>query len=427
MKVLWFTVSPSLAASYLNMPGVGRGWIESLQAKIKCTEGIDMAVAFIHGKKELNKFNYENTTYYAMPSKGGRLSKFIDRQFTRLHDSELIEYCIKVVNDFKPDIINIFGTEDGFGLVSDKIKVPVVIHLQGLLTVYEKKWFPPGISRLNILNSTDIGNVVRANTLLHQYRYFKKAAYREQKIFQANKYFLGRTDWDKRVSSVLSPQSDYFFSSEILRSEFYSYTWEKKNQKTRTFVSTIQANIYKGLETVLECAILLKEVNEFDFNWFIAGISKEDTIVRIFEKKIGKKFKDFNVLLCGKLKADDLIKIQLTADVFLHPSHIDNSPNSICEAMVLGMPIIATYTGGTGSLLLDKKEGILIQDGDPYSMAGAVLELMKNPDYAAELGRNARIRAVKRHNPDEIVNNLLNIYSEVISRIKKGEQENHIN
>jgi glycosyltransferase involved in cell wall biosynthesis len=84
--------------------------------------------------------------------------------------------------------------------------------------------------------------------------------------------------------------------------------------------------------------------------------------------------------------------------------------------MVLGMPVIATYTGGTGSLLEDKKEGILIQDGDAYSMAGAVLEVVSNPGYAAELGKNARIRARERHNPDTITNDLISIYSKIIPR-----------
>ena len=84
--------------------------------------------------------------------------------------------------------------------------------------------------------------------------------------------------------------------------------------------------------------------------------------------------------------------------------------------MVLGMPVIATYTGGTGSLLTDKKEGILIQDGDAYSMAGAILELINNPEYATELGKNASLRARERHNPAAITNDLISIYSKMISK-----------
>lgn len=416
MKVLWFTVSPSLAAGYLNIPVAGRGWIESLQERIKAIEGIELGVAFVHGKKEVNKFTYENATYYALPSKGGRIKKFIDRHFTNLNDKELIEYCIEAVNDFKPDVIHIFGTEEAFGLISDKIKVPVVIHLQGLLTVYEKKWFPPGIGRFDLLKSSTILDIIRANTIIKHYKYFNKASRRERQIFKAGKYFIGRTDWDRRITAVLAPDAEYFFGSEILRKDFYSQKWSCPNNETKIFTSTIQANIYKGLETVLECGILLKNLNKFNFKWIIAGISNEDKIVKIFEKKSGKRFADYNIILSGKLNAADLISTQLSANIFIHPSHIDNSPNSVCEAMVLGMPIIATYTGGTGSLLADKKEGILIQDGDAYSMAGAILELINDPKFAAELGKNASIRAIERHNPSTITNDLLSVYSKMILR-----------
>jgi glycosyltransferase involved in cell wall biosynthesis len=414
MKVLWFTFSPSLAAGYLNIPVAGRGWIESLQERIKAVEDIDLGVGFVHGKKNLNKFTYENATYYGMPSKGGRIKKFIDRHFNNLNDDELIKYCLEVVNDFKPDVIHIFGTEEAFGLICDKVNVPVVIHLQGLLTIYEKKWFPPGISRFDLLKNSDISDIIRANTLIKHYKYFNKASRRERQIFKAGKYFIGRTDWDRRVTAVLAPEAEYFFGSEILRKEFYWQMWSYPNNKTKIFTSTIQANIYKGLETVLECGVLLKNLNKFDFKWIIAGISNRDEIVKIFEKKASKKFIDYNIILSGKLSAADLITTQLTADVFIHPSHIDNSPNSVCEAMVLGMPVIATYTGGTGSLLADKKEGILIQDGDAYSMAGAILEVVNNPEYAAELGKNARIRARERHNPDTITSDLISIYSKII-------------
>jgi glycosyltransferase involved in cell wall biosynthesis len=416
MRVLWFTVTPSLAASHLNVSVTGRGWIESLHEKINDIQGIDLAVAFVHGEKELVRFNLDKTTYFAIPSRTpGKIKKLMDRHLNRVDDSELIEYCIKVVNDYKPDIINIFGTEEAFGLISDKVNVPVVIHLQGLLTVYEKKWYPPGISKIDLLKRAGIKNILKANTLVQNYYYYKRSAIRERQIFKVGRYFIGRTDWDKRVSAVLSPKSKYFYGSEILRKDFYSNTWFQKPNETKIFLSTIQANIFKGLETILACAIILKELDQFKFKWVIAGISDDDEMVRIFEKKAGRKFRDCNVALSGRVKAAELINIQLGADIFIHPSHIDNSPNSVCEAMLLGMPVIATYTGGTGSLLVEKKEGILIQDGDPYSMAGAITELIDNPGYAVQLGQNARAAAIKRHNPDIIVNNLLSIYSRIIS------------
>jgi glycosyltransferase involved in cell wall biosynthesis len=96
---------------------------------------------------------------------------------------------------------------------------------------------------------------------------------------------------------------------------------------------------------------------------------------------------------------------------------MDKSPNSFCEAMLLGMPVIATYVVGTPSIICDKKEGLLVQDGDPNALAGAILELYKDRNYAISLGHNARERAIRRHNPENILEDILKIYS-AISTVK---------
>lgn len=415
-RVLWFTNTPSLAAATLGLPIVGGGWIESLERQVRKRHHIELAVAFSHGKEKANKFEERGATYYAIPDRRSRASVFVGRHLSRADDEAFIDSCLAIIDDFKPDLINIFGTEKSYGLISERTKIPVVIHLQGVLSLCEKKYFPAGFGRGDLLRNSDIRSLLKADSLLHHYYSFKAAAKRELKIFSLNHNFMGRTAWDKRVTSILSPGAQYFTVNEILRSQFYSAVWQGRQKETRNFISTIQPNMFKGLETVLEAACILKKMSGFRFTWIIVGISADHPLARLFERKFGYLFSDVNVQLKGRMNADQLLRAELDADVFVHPSHIDNSPNSVCEAMLIGMPIIATCTGGTGSLLTDGLEGILIQDGDPHSLAGALLELVKDPVYAAELGKNARERAIKRHDPDEITDNLINTYSRMIQK-----------
>ena len=122
-----------------------------------------------------------------------------------------------------------------------------------------------------------------------------------------------------------------------------------------------------------------------------------------------------SIKILGRIdSASEIINIMLENDIYVHPSHIENSPNSVCEAMSLGMPVIATATGGTFSLVKDNDTGILIQDGDPWSMAGTILEIYRNNDRAKNLGERARKAALERHDPNKIVSNLINIYSEIL-------------
>ena len=97
--------------------------------------------------------------------------------------------------------------------------------------------------------------------------------------------------------------------------------------------------------------------------------------------------------------------------MYISTSHIENSPNSLCEAQILGMPCIATDAGGTVSLIDDNKEGIVIQDGDPFVMAGAIVEMINNYKKAIVYGENGRKTALERHNPQKITQDLLNIYN----------------
>jgi len=97
-------------------------------------------------------------------------------------------------------------------------------------------------------------------------------------------------------------------------------------------------------------------------------------------------------------------------------SHIENSPNNLCEAMILGMPCVATFAGGTSSMLKDGEEGILIQDGDPWAMAGSILEMRGSSEAAVSMGIKARLSALKRHCKDDIVSQLLDTYQIVIKQ-----------
>ena len=105
----------------------------------------------------------------------------------------------------------------------------------------------------------------------------------------------------------------------------------------------------------------------------------------------------------------------LESNVYVQVSHIENSPNSICEAMLLGLPIIASNAGGTSSLLKDKESGILLQDGDSFSFAGAIIEVSENRELANSMGLRAYEISHKRHDPKGIVSELYKKYREIIS------------
>lgn len=175
-------------------------------------------------------------------------------------------------------------------------------------------------------------------------------------------------------------------------------------------VSVISNPWYKGVDLILKTAKLLKVNVGLDFEWAVYGVSD----IRFFENKYGIKAHDVNVDIKGSVGKETLVDALCDASCYVHTSYIDNSPNSLCEAQYLGVPVLATYVGGIPSLVEDGLTGILFPANDPYTLAGHLQAIYNNRQFSEELGNAARRIAIDRHNPDSIGASLLNIYREIL-------------
>ena len=399
MKVLWLTSSPAGASNYIKQNTPGRGWIASLGDIIKECEDIELAVCFFNNTINDFKFSYDGITYYPIKDKLSSITKkILSKAFLTVWDSNLSD-LLKVIEDYKPDIIQLFGTETGLGEIVGNTKVPIIIHIQGLLNPYISNWLPIGFNLNSVFLNSSFKDLILRRDLYSEYLLLRKMAKREEYIIKNSKYFFGRTDWDKRIIKLFNPDSEYFHCNEVLRPFIYESKWKYKSNGTLKLVSIINPQIYKGLDIVLETAKLLKSKSKFKFEWNIIGLENDNKVVKIIEKIKGMKFKDNSVYFKGIKQGSDLISELLDSNIFIHPSHIDNSPNSVCEAMLLGMPVIAGNVGGVSSIIENNVTGILYNSHDPYELAGIILEKAFNKEELQKLGNTAREHAIVRHDP----------------------------
>ena len=413
MKVLWFTNTPSLAHKYLNETNYGGGWLSSLENEIIKDETIQLAIAFTYRKK-LNDFQYGNTHYYPISNKHKYLNKLYKIIFNTDEGLNETKEYLKIIEDYKPDIIHIHGTEKPYIKILEYSKLPVVVSIQGNLTVYNYFNFR-GISFWKVLIYEPFATKILFNSFLRYIRWSKKSAKREKIYLKLCKYIIGRTDWDKRITRVLAPESIYFHNDEVLRNEFYinektEYTTKKNNF---IIVTTTSSSLRKGIESIYETVLLLKRFS-ISFTWTIIGLNKSDALIKTLRKIYGTEPEKYIEFL-GKCSENEIIDQLINSDLYVMVSHIENSPNNLCEAMMTGVPCIATDSGGTSSLIDNNKDGLLIQDGDPYSLAGAILEMFNDPDKLFKTAINGKERAKRRHNKQEIVNNLKKIYYSIIN------------
>ena len=414
MKILWFFTNFNYdkKATY-----VGCGWVESLLSELKKHSDTEFATAFFSDQvKSLTIHEDEKNKQYVIPSYLNHFDK-IKRNilFKDVFFTEREELILTVIKIFNPDIIHVFGTENPFGLLSTKLKIPILIHIQGVINPCLIKWFPAGYSIWDIARNTSIKRLFMFSGYWADYFRYIQMGKREIRIFKSVKYFSGRTEWDRQLVGLLSESANYFHCEEMLRPTFYSKKWNKKrNNDSIQILSIVNPNIYKGLETILEAAQLLKLHTSHNFNWIVAGVRSDNVLVKMFSKKTKILPVNVNVSFVGEMQAVNLLETMMNSDLFIHPSHIDNSPNSICEAMIIGMPIISTHVGGIKSLITDNKEGMLVQDGEPFGMAGAINDLICNPLKCELYGEAARMRAMQRHDPRTIVKDQYEIYEKIL-------------
>ncbi|MBE0673424.1 MAG: glycosyltransferase [Bacteroidales bacterium] len=361
-----------------------------------------------------------NTTYHPIGgSKIWKLKALGSLIWRRYNDQQDLSKFLAVINKVKPDIIHIHGTENPFGCLIPFTKIPVVISMQGCVTVISHKYlngFTKKDLHLNrFVNARRIKELLFHRSFIRAADELKRNAFREQRNLRNASYLIGRTSWDRRVSSVLAPGSRYFHCNEILRETFYRHVWNYSVADKIIIHTTSASSPFKGLLTICQAVSILISIDGFNFEWRIAGIDEMDPIVRIVRNKLRARDVFNRINFKGYMNEAELVESLCNSHMYVSPSHIENSSNSLGEAMLIGMPCIATFSGGTGSIISDGIDGILVQDGDPWTLAGAILELHRNSDLAQQIGRNARSKALVRHNPEKIVSDLQMVYDNIIT------------
>lgn len=411
MRILLFYVTTP--HGYLDDGSVNGGWQDSLLSLLMTVPDIEIGIAF-EGSKDMRPIKKNNIQYYPVVADYNfwdvHFRKFVNR-WTKV--DEKINIAVNYVNDFKPDIIHVFGSEWEWGLIAERVEFPVVLHLQGIISGLNKCNYPPQYSALDEI-CYNFFHPLRIKRILMKQRYLESWEEMERCNFKAVRNYMGRTAWDYIMSSILQPEAKYYHCDEVLRDSFYSMDkqWTQNDKKEHQILTVGCYNHWKGPHLILQTAKVLKEMG-VNFHWYVAGRMSDKSFI---EYKEGSTFRENNVELLGNVPASELSDMMSSMDIFVQPSVMDNSPNSLCEAQYIGMPIIATMVGGIPSLVHDNIDGLLVPANDPFCMAYKISTLLKDKNLQLRLSDQARIVAHQRHDKELILESVLNCYKDIIFR-----------
>lgn len=356
------------------------------------------------------------------------------------YDLEMEADLTRIIEHFKPDIVHCFGTEYPHTLAAVKCfgkPERTLIGIQGLCRVYATGYMANLPKKVQ--HQVTFRDLIKKDTLRRQQQKYEERGQWELAAVQGTGHVTGRTHWDKYWTSRWNPDATYHVMQETLRREFYTGEWNPEAcEKHSLFLSQGDYPI-KGLHYMLQA--MPKILKEFpDTKVYVAGNSilrSKDLIGRLkistYGKYLEKRIKEYNleekVIFLGRLNAQQMKKAYLRSQAFVCPSTMENSPNSLGEAMILAVPVVTADIGGITTMLSEEEgtiyEGFRTEYAEEEEelariserLADAVLWSFRHEEEAYAKAKKARAHAQKTHNSEKNNKRLLEIYQEMLQEV----------
>lgn len=417
MKVLWTAnLIPANLSAKLNMTSeVLGGWVESMAGKLSSYKDIELAIACKCDENISFSEKLYGVSYYSLNYS----------QSTGF--DTLVSVCLKIISDFSPDIIHIEGTEflhsKAMLSAAKEKNIPAVVSMQGILNGYYN--YQCGELPIDdMMFSKSLTNIFSAWILhLRKTKWFKPRMKSEKEIIENADYILGRTTWDRAHSYAINPNAKYYPCSRILRAPFYEEKWSLEKAERHSIYVGNGYNALKGVHfVVMALPYLIKEFP--DIKVYVAGYKpytendKRSILKKGYAAYLKKLIYDLGVQdhieFTGPLKANQVAEKLSKVNAYVLCSTIENSPNTLGEAMMVGTPCVAAYVGGVSDMAEDGKEALFYRSDDPKLLAWNIKRVFDNDELALSLSEAGKKKALITHDAQRNAQLLIDAYTDIL-------------
>jgi glycosyltransferase involved in cell wall biosynthesis len=288
----------------------------------------------------------------------------------------------KLIQEFKPDIIFV-DRQTHFGLHSIKSGIPTFVLLRGHYWL-EHYWA-----------MKTLGRSLKIRIVL----FFKNRI--AEKIFAESTAVLPICKYLEDVVKEHHHEQNTGVFLEGIDSKRWHNT-EKMKLKHPCIGLVQDANWWGKTKELLILEEVLKKMPDTYFYWVGDGQYRD----KILEKL--EKYDNFKWL--GRLGYPDQIRKFLeTIDIYALITGMDLAPLTLKEAQLMKKPVIATDVGGNKEMMIDKKTGFLVKEGDHLELIEKLSNLLKNKDEATKMGEEGAKFIQEEFNWEKVAKNFLKI------------------
>jgi len=414
LKVLWLcNLMPQIIAEALGKQGTNKeGWIAGMSAVVRQHEDIELAFAFPY--TEEIKGVTSDISYYGFVEDG---------EHPEWYDETLEKKLSDICDDYKPQVIHCFGTEYPHTLAllkNDKLREIAVVHLQGIMELYAEAYYSDLPEY--VINRRTFRDIIRKDSIVQQKQKYLSRANFEKEVLRQAKNVCGRTEFDHDYAYQINNEVNYYKLGETLREQFYAGNWDREKVTKHTIFASQGNYPLKGIHFAIEAVGLLKKKYP-DIRLCVSGdnVTRYESLKdKIKLSSYGKYLRDLmkkysvesNVSFVGQKNADEMKKLFLASELFLVPSVLENSPNSLGEAMMLGMPIVSARVGGIPSMATES-EVAMYSYNDVEELASKIDMMFSDHKLADSMGEKGKYRGQQNHSKEGNYKVMLEMYKSI--------------
>lgn len=416
-------------AKKLSLPYSNReGWLSGIFDRITEKRGeIEISVCFPIGNLTAGEELLSGLTV-----NGAKCYGFHENPDTpEIYDRRLEREFREILEKAKPDMIHIFGTEFPHALAAARAfgkPERTLIGIQGLC--YEiAKVYMAGLPE-EVQRKVTFRDFLRRDSLKQQQEKFYLRGKNEMEAISLAGHITGRTRFDREGTSRINAKALYHSMNETMRSSFYEGMWDPEACEKHSIFLGQGDYPLKGFHFLLQA--MPEIIKKYpDTILYVAGNSvishqtvKEKIKLPAYGKYLLTLIRNYRledrVVMLGKLSETEMKQQFLRSNVFVCASVLENSPNTVGEAMLLGVPVVASRAGGIPDMIADGCEGLLFETGNPADLVSAVDKVFskekdaKGDTLAIRISKAGRRRAINAHDGETNYRRLLEIYGDIL-------------
>jgi len=328
----------------------------------------------------------------------------------------------KVVNDFRPDIIQVWGSENPFKLMpfDSKLSGVKVLTMQGVLSSMGPNCLR-GMSIKEMLSTIGVQEIITGRSIFSIAKSFFYDGKIEGEMIKKSNFIISQSDWTDSQIRPVNPNAKLYRTHRVLRENFLNCDkWSAFIHEEPIVYSAAVGYSLKGLHILIKAMALVKEKYPSVVLRLAGAVGRSDFLgdgyYRMILRMIKRLHLENNVIWLGAITASEIVCNLQQASIFVNPSYVESYSLAFSEAMSVGTPSVVSFAGAMPELAVNNKEALFFTPGDYKRCAYLIIKLLSDNELSKKISLNALKRSVERNVEFDIVQEQIEIYKNILNK-----------